>query len=132
MVAGHYRPLPLFPDSFVVRVGGSVVLFAIFGGVLLFALQSFRAHNTTVNPYGKPTTLITSGVFRYSRNPIYVGLLFVPLALAVALNSIWLVGAAALLFLLLHFGVVRPEERLLVTQFGDSYRTYFKRVRRWL
>ncbi len=131
-VADRYWPLPLFSDAFILQVGVSTLLFAALGLLLLLALRTFRQHDTTVNPYGKPASLVTSGLFRYSRNPIYVGLLLLPLGFAIALNSAWLLASTGFLFCLLHFGVIRPEERFLAAQFGDAYRAYTKRVRRWL
>ena len=131
-LAEHLRPWPFFFDSFELRLAVALLLFAVFGLFLLLALRSFRQHETTVSPYGKATTLLSSGPFRFSRNPIYVGLLLMVVAFAVALDSAWQLGAALLLFLLLHFGVVLSEERFLAAEFGDAYRDYARRVRRWL
>jgi protein-S-isoprenylcysteine O-methyltransferase Ste14 len=130
--AEHFRPWPFFFGSFAARLGVSTLLFAAFGLILLMALRAFRQHHTTVSPYGKATALVTSGPFRFSRNPIYVGLLLVALAFAVALDSAWQLVVALLLLLLLHFGVVLREERFLAAEFGDAYRDYARRVRRWL
>lgn len=132
VVAEHYNPAPLFADLLFARIALSTVAFGAFGLLLLLASRAFRQHNTTVNPYGKATRLVSSGPFRYSRNPIYVGLLLVVVGFAIALNSAWLLGAAVLLLLLLHFGVVLREERFLAAAFGDEYRDYARRVRRWL
>jgi protein-S-isoprenylcysteine O-methyltransferase Ste14 len=131
-VADRYFPFPLVDHGLIVRLGGSMLLFAAFGLLLLSALRTFREQNTTVDPYGKPRSLVTSGLFRHSRNPMYVGLLLLPLGFAVALNSVWLLASTGLLFLLLHFGVIRPEERFLAAHFGDTYQAYTNQVRRWL
>jgi protein-S-isoprenylcysteine O-methyltransferase Ste14 len=132
VVAERYHPVSIFPDSLFPRIALSTALFGAFGVLLLLASRAFRQHSTTINPYGKATTLVSSGPFRYSRNPIYVGLLLVVVGFFVALNSAWQLAAAVLLLLLLHFGVVLREERFLAAAFGDEYRDYTRRVRRWL
>jgi len=131
-VAEHYHPAPLFADLLLVRIAVSTALFGAFGLLVLLASRAFRQHDTTINPYGKATTVVSSGPFRYSRNPIYVGLLLVVAGFAIALNSAWQLAAAVLLLLLLHYGVVLREERFLAAAFGDEYRDYTHRVRRWL
>jgi len=131
-VAEHYHPAPLFADRLFLRIALSTVLFGAFGLLVPLASRTFRQHNTTINPYGRAATLVSSGPFRYSRNPIYLGLLLVVVGCAFALNSAWQLGAAVLLLLLLHFGVVLREERFLAATFGDAYRDYTRRVRRWL
>lgn len=133
LLAERYLPLPLLSEEkALLRIGLSLLLFALFGLILLFALRAFRRHETTVSPYGQPVCLVTSGIFRYSRNPIYLGLLLLVLGFAVAFNSVWLMAMTLLLFLLLQSGVIKPEERLLAARFGGAYQAYTKRVRRWL
>ena len=73
-----------------------------------------------------------SGVFSVSRNPIYVAFLLFVLAFALLANSLWFVISACVLLLVLHFGVVKQEERYLREKFGDSYEQYCSRVRRWI
>ena len=104
-------------------------LFAILSGIV-----SFRQARTTVNPM-KPetaTTLVTSGVFRYTRNPMYLGMLLVLLAWAAFLASpASLAGVIAFVIYMRHFQI-RPEEAALTSLFGQAYLEYRQRVRRWL
>ena len=132
MVAERYWPLPLFAGFELLRITLSILAFAGFGLLLVLALRAFRQHQTTVDPYGKATAIVSTGPFRFSRNPIYVGLILVVMGFALAFNSAWQLAGAALLLLLLHFGVVLREERFLTAAFGDEYRSYTQRVRRWL
>jgi len=98
------------------------------------AIGLFRRHDTTVHPLNpeKASTLVTDGVYRVTRNPMYLGL-----ALLLAAWMVWLACAANLL-LLGAFVVamtelqIKPEERALNALFGDDYREYRRRVRRWL
>jgi protein-S-isoprenylcysteine O-methyltransferase Ste14 len=92
----------------------------------------FSRHDTGLLP-GQPTdALIEEGPYRYSRNPLYVGLLALYLGLALLLPTFWglvLFPAAVLLIL---WGAIRPEEQFLHQRFGAPYEDYTRRVRRWL
>jgi protein-S-isoprenylcysteine O-methyltransferase Ste14 len=131
-LAHRSRPLALLPDARLARILLSVVFLKLSGLLAASSFLAFRRQRTTVNPYGKPASLITTGSFRFSRNPLYLSLLLLVLALAAAYNSVWLVAAAGLFFVLLHFGVVIPEESFLRSHFGEPYTLYAQRVRRWL
>jgi protein-S-isoprenylcysteine O-methyltransferase Ste14 len=91
----------------------------------------FVRNGTNVNPYKPSSVLVTTGIFAYVRNPMYVGLALLVAGIGVALASDWtlvmLVGAA----LLIHFGVVKREERYLEAKFGDAYRRYIDDVPRY-
>lgn len=111
--------------------GLAVVTAAVFGlgGVISF----IRAH-TTVNPHRpeRASTLVTSGIFRVTRNPMYLALALALTALAVWIGFPWsLIGVAAFVVYIDRFQI-RPEERVLTARFGDEYRKYQARVRRWL
>lgn len=104
--------------------------------VCLFAsaLMAFRSAQTTVNPHhpDKTSTLVTSGVFRISRNPIYLAMLLILIAWGV-----WLGNPTALLLSAGFVGYmnrfqIAPEERALQDNFGDEFLRYRQQVRRWL
>lgn len=103
-------------------------------GLLLFiwTLWTFYRHHTTVNPYAAASELCTDGPFRFSRNPIYLGDWFILIGVALLLNTLWPLVFAPLIWVMLRFGVIRHEEAHLEAKFGDAYRSYKKRVRRWL
>ena len=132
LLAQRSKPVRLLPDIPALRFVVAFVFFKISGVLALSAFRSFKKHHTTVNPYGTPAALLTSGPFRYSRNPLYVSLLLLVLGFAAASNTAWLVAAAAIFFLLLHYGVVKPEETFLRSQFGAAYERYCAQVRRWV
>ncbi|MEL3924703.1 isoprenylcysteine carboxylmethyltransferase family protein [Aeromonas enteropelogenes] len=107
-----------------------VALGALFG---FGALQRFRHHQTTVSPTRPHHTrhLVTCGVYRISRNPMYLGLLCWLLAWGCYLGGIWVwLGPVLLVAWLTRFQII-PEERLLQARFGDEYARYCQRVRRW-
>ena len=118
-------------DGGASRYPGWAILLA---GLTLFGwtLWTFRRHRTTVNPYGRASALCTDGPFRYSRNPIYLGDWLILLGVSLILNTLWPLAFAPLIWIMLRFGVIRHEEAYLEAQFGDVYRAYKQRVRRWL
>ena len=98
------------------------------------ALILFRKAKTTVNPL-KPqlsTSLVVSGVFGLSRNPMYVGMVFILLAWSIYLASSWaLLGIIGFVIFINQFQIV-PEERAMLALFGEEFVSYSKKVRRWL
>lgn len=107
----------------------------IVGLLLMFvAVASFFAAKTTVNPLrpSRASSLVTTGIFRISRNPIYLGDLLVLAALAVWLGNIVNVALLVPFVWYIHRFQIIPEERALTNLFGERYVSYCSRVRRWL
>ena len=84
------------------------------------------------SPYKPTTGIMVDGVYRFSRNPIYIALLLIAVGVAIEANSAWVLVLAMVLFFLLRYGVVAREERYLQSKFGSTYDEYRKRVRRWV
>jgi protein-S-isoprenylcysteine O-methyltransferase Ste14 len=113
----------------------AVIVFVAAGlAFSLLGVLAFRASRTTVNPL-KPeraSALVTGGVYRITRNPMYVGMAFVLLAWAVYLSAMLpFAGIAVFVAFITRLQIV-PEERVLHGLFGDTYVAYAARVRRWL
>ena len=87
---------------------------------------------TALLPGGATTSVIDTGPFARSRNPLYVGLLALSAGLALLAGSLWALVALPLEWALLRWGAVLPEERYLAAKFGPAYADYTARVRRWL
>jgi protein-S-isoprenylcysteine O-methyltransferase Ste14 len=125
----------IFPTSwppFGVRL--AVALLA--GGAWLVldgaAMLFFRRAGTSMVPMNPTTALVTSGPYRFTRNPMYVGMAFLYVALAFAFGVIWaLVFLPAVIVVIDRFVIAR-EEPYLERKFGQAYRDYKTRVRRWL
>jgi len=117
-----------------VRVVVALAIASVGGLVALGAGIRFRRANTTVNPL-KPqaaSSLVTTGIYRHTRNPMYLGLLLLVVAWAVLLSSPFaLLGPVAFTSYIGRFQIV-PEERVLSALFGAEYSAYQSRVRRWL
>jgi protein-S-isoprenylcysteine O-methyltransferase Ste14 len=128
------RSGPSLDVSLLVRSVAACAV-AAFGGAISFAGDiEFRRARTTVNPWRPQNTssLVTSGIYQRTRNPMYLGLFLVLVGWAVFLASAWpLAGPPAFMFYMRRFQI-QPEERVLTTKFGAAYADYSSRVRRWL
>jgi protein-S-isoprenylcysteine O-methyltransferase Ste14 len=98
----------------------------------LSADHAFKQAQTTVKPFEESTVLVTSGAFRYSRNPMYLGFTAILLAEAILLRSITPFIVVAIYPLLMSYLFIRVEERMLTEKFGEEWREYESTVRRWL
>jgi protein-S-isoprenylcysteine O-methyltransferase Ste14 len=129
------RVLPISIPSpsiaWVIRTTGFV--FIGVGIVVAFsALGIFRTKKTTTVPHETPSTLVISGPYRFTRNPMYVGLTLEYLGVAGARLDIWPVIVLPLLLAYINFLVIPVEEQNLRAVFGDAYQQYGARVGRWL
>lgn len=116
------------------RIGVALVLACIGLGFDVAGLVAFRKAKTTVNPLRpeRSTQVVSTGIYRITRNPMYLGLVLVLLGLAVYLASPWaLLGPLAFAAYITRFQI-RLEEQALTTRFGAAYTAYCKQVRRWL
>jgi len=116
------------------RVGIAILLVVVALGIGAAAIVAFSRARTTIHPLdpSHTSTIVTTGVYRVSRNPMYLAMLLGLLAIAVLLASP-LALAVALCFIPLITAVqIRPEERILAEHFGDPYREYCRGVRRWI
>jgi protein-S-isoprenylcysteine O-methyltransferase Ste14 len=117
--------------SLTERIVIGVVLIAAGASLAIPAMRSFRSAGTHVEPWKPSSALVTDGIFGWLRNPMYVGLAFLVAGLGVALASDWTLVMLAPGALVMHFGVVKREERYLEGKFGDEYRRYKTRVPRY-
>ncbi|MBN4053142.1 isoprenylcysteine carboxylmethyltransferase family protein [bacterium AH-315-L15] len=97
-----------------------------------WALCTLRRSGTTVDIKRPSTTVVMGGLFRFSRNPIYLSTVLLQIGVGVWANSLWFFGLALLSYALLTWGVILREERYLGRKFGEAYAEYRARVRRWL
>jgi protein-S-isoprenylcysteine O-methyltransferase Ste14 len=105
----------------------------VAAGILILALclRQFRSAGTPINPYKPTEKLITSGLYRYSRNPVYVADFILQAGIGLWLNNLWIVLMIPSVLAAVYFGVVLREERYLAAKFGQEYLDYKARVRRW-
>ena len=123
-------PSALLSQPYARFVGAVFIAISI---VIVVAVLVQMARAKTSFDARKPTSaLVTSGIFRVSRNPTYLSLALLQAGLAFAFQSFWLLLLVVPAVALTHWGVVLREERYLDHKFGDEYSQYSRRVRRWL
>ena len=105
----------------------------VIGIVLnLAADKAFKIFNTTVKPFQDSTALITTGVFRISRHPMYLGMILILLGLAILMGSLTPFSVVILFAVCMDRIFIRVEERMLEENFGKAWRQYRAKVRRWI
>ena len=130
-----YFSRPLFPDFSSGIFDAIGLIFLILGIVTLgSAVSSFKKHETTINPIAikKASSLVISGAFKYSRNPMYLGMVFFLLAITAKFNVI---GGILITFFFASFITkfqIIPEEEAMHEIFGEEFDSYKQKTRRWL
>jgi protein-S-isoprenylcysteine O-methyltransferase Ste14 len=127
--AEHLRSAPFLPPRVAPILGALLLGLGCigFGGIWVF----LRA-GTSPNPYRPSTALVTTGPYRFTRNPMYLGFTLLYLGVTCWVNSLWPLLALPLILLLMQRSVIAKEEAYLEHRFGEDYRQYRMRVRRWL
>ncbi len=131
MVALHL----LYPGAHIIPTPwnflGSVPF--VLGLVInVLADRAFKKHGTTVKPFAESTHLVTTGMFRFSRNPMYLGFVLVLIGIAVLMGSLTPYAVIAVFAILMDVTFIRVEERMLEKAFGESWLQYKRKVRRWI
>ena len=131
-LADRVRPLPITGHPSSVRT--VLVLAFGLGWLALFAAAwgGFRRERTTLIPNRPASALVTTGIYRFTRNPMYVSLALLYVAVALVLDSWWPLVLLPLVVLAVDRLVIRREERYLAHAFPGEYDAYRARVRRWL
>ena len=125
------QPLPILSQPKVGNIIGWLLL--IGGGLIsLWAAKTFRSQGTHVDVKKPTEKIVINGPFKLSRNPMYVALNIAYLGIALIANTIWLLIFWPVAFAVMHSGVILREERYLEKKFGDEYRKYKSKVRRYL
>jgi protein-S-isoprenylcysteine O-methyltransferase Ste14 len=125
----------LLPVSQILSFPGRLLGLAplVIGIVLnLLTDQAFKRHDTTVKPFEESSALVTDGVFRITRNPMYLGMVLILFGVAMLLGSAAPFAVVLVLAALLDRVFIAPEEQNLEDTFGEQFRQYRRRVRRWV
>jgi protein-S-isoprenylcysteine O-methyltransferase Ste14 len=110
--------------------GAAVV--ALGFALAAWAVATMRRAGTRFETTQPSSRIVTAGPYRFTRNPIYAGMFLLLIGLAVAFDSLWLLVALAMFYLVIRYGVVAREERYLERKFGGAYLNYKTKVRRWV
>ena len=124
-------PLSFLPAAVPTGWLGTIV-FALALALVAWAISTMTRAGSNVPTSLPTTTIVETGPYRFTRNPIYVGMVMGLIGLAIAFNSLWLLMTLVPFALVISYGVITREEAYLERKFGDVYRRYHTRVRRWL
>ncbi len=123
-------PVSMMPDAAAGWLAWTLLCASLLG--LALGGSSLKRAGTPINPFRPSTALVTTGPYRFSRNPLYLALTLAYLGAGAAVNSAWPVLLLPALLFVMQWGVIAREERYLERRFGNAYRRYQARVRRWL
>jgi len=125
-----FVPMHIFPAGLTGWLGGSLLLLALtLSG---WSFREFKKAKTTIRPDRPVSVLVTTGPFRFSRNPMYLALSMLQLGVGIWMNSVWVVVFLMPVIALIRWRVIAPEELYLIGKFGQVYLDYQAKVRRWL
>jgi protein-S-isoprenylcysteine O-methyltransferase Ste14 len=124
-------PLPFVPAAVPTGWLGAMV-FALALALFAWSIATITQAGSNVPTNLPTTTIVDTGPYRFTRNPIYLGMVLGLIGLAIALNSLWLLLTLVPFAAVIRYGVIAREEAYLERKFGDVYRRYRARVRRWL
>ena len=126
---------PFFKEYSNVNNSSISILFFLIGiACFFFAIKLFNKHNTTISPLKpeKATSLIVSGIYMYSRNPMYLGMLFILISTSIRFNIIGgIISISTFIIYITKFQII-PEEEQLKRIFGEKFLNYKKKTRMWL
>ena len=113
-----------------------ISIFILSAGILIFInpVLQFVKSKTTVNPiqFEEVNKLVTSGIFKYSRNPMYLGMLMIVLSTSIFYLNVYSILTPLLFILWINKFQIKREEEFLIEKFGDEYLSYKKKTRRWI
>lgn len=130
LVLHWVRPVPLLP-SLVARTTG--LLLVLLSWLLACSAEAaMKRAGTNVRPDEPTQVIVTDGPFRFTRNPLYLATAGLYLGITLLVNAVWPLVLLLPVLVVLEWGVIRREEGYLEAKFGQPYRTYRARVRRWV
>jgi protein-S-isoprenylcysteine O-methyltransferase Ste14 len=127
---GRFVQLPVVVPLVVRYIGFAVLVIGFLCG--LSAAIAFRRARTTLDPYHPVSSIVTSGIYGFSRNPIYLSFLLMVVGIPLNAGTYWGIILAPIFILLCNQLIIQHEETYLESKFGETYTGYKSRVRRWL
>ena len=130
LILNYFFPTAFLPGLESRIVGILLVALAVL--ILVLAFRAFNQAKTNLEPWKPTIAIVSDGVFRFSRNPIYLAFTLFYLGATCLFNSLWLLALLVPVLLLMHYSVIAREESYLENKFGAEYSDYKRRVRRWI
>ena len=132
LLLGWLLDIPSFDMDETTKFAAAFMLLVLGFGIGIAGMSVFRRRGTNVEPWRASTTIVADGVFRWTRNPMYLGMTLVYCGLAIGFESFAAFLILPFVLIIIRTYVIAREERYLETKFGDEYRRYRQRVRRWI
>lgn len=126
----RFLPLPFAFPKFLVWVGYALVLIGF--GLAFSAAIRFMQARTTLDPHGSVSAIVTDGIYRFTRNPIYLGFVGMLIGFPFIFRTYWGLILSPIFIVLMNILVIQHEEAYLEKKFGEPYTSFKSRVRRWL
>lgn len=124
------KPISLLPQNLSLPIG---VVFILVGVILVVtSFQVLRNANTNIDVREPVMDIVTSGPYRFSRNPIYLAMTILFIGIGILVNSLWILIILVPIIFVMEFGVIAREEKYLARKFGDKYTRYKTQVRKWI
>ena len=125
-----FWPLPIISENLRWPLGLAFVLVGL--GTIVSCSRLFKKAHTNIEPWKTTSHIVTTGIYAFSRNPIYLSFVLIGLGIAFAVNTLWIVLMQISVVLLIQKFVIAKEETYLESKFGEEYRTYKSNVHRWI
>ena len=126
----RFLSLPFAFPKFLVWVGYALVLIGF--GLAFSAAIRFMQARTTLDPHGSVSAIVTDGIYRFTRNPIYLGFVGMLIGFPFIFRTYWGLILSPIFIVLMNILVIQHEEAYLEKKFGEPYTSFKSRVRRWL
>tara|TARA_B110000438_G_C15493469_1_gene512443 strand:- start:214 stop:690 length:477 start_codon:yes stop_codon:yes gene_type:complete len=126
-----YKSYPIIIGGIFQSIIG-IIITSCSVGLFIYSIFTFASNKEKVHPRSITTQIFKNGPFKLSRNPIYLAMVCLLLGFGITFNSMWFIYFSFANFVLLHYGIIIPEEIYLEKEFGKEYLEYKSTVRRWL
>lgn len=130
IILDRINPLPFLQENLTLPLGASLIVISII--LVATAFSAFKKAKTNIDPRKPTTSIINTGLYRFTRNPIYLSMTLLILGIAIWVNTLWILVMLVPVLLVMQFGVVTREETYLTKKFGEEHLRYKSRVRRWI
>jgi len=126
----YFWPIGIGSSAGLKYIGAGVGMLGI--GIAILLNRFFNRVDTNIEPWKPTTTIISTGIYSCSRNPVYAGFCLVPIGMGIFLDSFWILFSFIPSAILVYYIAIRKEEAYLEKKFGEEYLHYKSKVRRWL